>query len=54
MGPFCSIRTPLGGSLLRYRNHTTNLRKDRANKDLSRGFQPIKKSSQEGDLYPAG
>ena len=21
MGPFCSIRTPLGGSLLRYRNH---------------------------------
>ena len=25
MGPFCSIRTPLGGSLLRYRNQGIHL-----------------------------
>ena len=34
MGPFCSIRTPLGGSLLRYRNHPASILFDDSQADV--------------------
>ena len=41
MGPFCSIRTPLGGSLLRYRNQLPWLGRGFVSQDFTVGAEPV-------------